>query len=104
AGMLHSLPGAFQKHSMLRVDDVGFARGKTEKSGIEQIRAFKRGCLANEVGIASQGLRDAGGVEIGFAEAIKRFHAVADVVPELIEVRGSRKAAGHADDGNGVTR
>src|SRR3954447_6387998 len=83
---------------MLRVEEFGFAWVESEKLRIEQISAGEDTLGRDEPRIARECPVDAGCLEFLLGEERDRLHPVAEVRPQLIEVRGARKAAGHADD------
>jgi len=103
AGVLQRLPGALQEDPLLGIRKVGFLRMHAEERGIEQLGVLEDGTRLDEIGRIAD-LRAEAVLEIGVLEACDGLDAAAQVSPELLEIPGAGKPAGHADDGDGSQR
>ena len=100
AGPLQAFPADFQEDALLRVHQVGFFRVDAEECGVEVLDAVDHATGAHIGGVGTQRSTDAG-VEFGLGEKADRVAAGNEVVPELLDVGGAGKAAGHGDQRDG---
>src|SRR3984957_11113524 len=98
AGVLQSLPRAFQKQAMLRVRQLGLFGIHAEEFGVELVDVLENGTGLHEVGGAAD-LRAETVLEFRIREARYRLDSSAKIPPELIHGLGPGPAARHADDG-----
>src|SRR5262245_36089279 len=87
---------------MLRVGYFCFPRRKAEKVSIEQIDASEHAVGRNIIRILAEFRGDALGRQLCRAKKGNRLDAIAQVAPELLNIRSARKTSGHADDGDSV--
>ena len=99
-GELEGLPGAFQEESVLRVHQLRVARRVAEEGGVELLDALEDGPGADVVWVAQQLGVGAGGDQLFVGEEGDGLASGAQVLPQLVDVPGPRKAAGHGDDGD----
>ena len=81
AGVLQRLPGTFEEHALLGIQELGLARAVAEEAGVEQLHAVEHPGGRHVAGIAPQLGSDAGGGELLVAEAGDRGDAGAQVGP-----------------------
>ena len=60
SGVFQRLPGAFQKHAMLRIHDRGIPRAEPKEGRIKPIHVVQFGYRRNEVGVLNALLAHAG--------------------------------------------
>src|SRR5205085_6541661 len=82
----------------LRVDDRGLVRGVAEEGRIEQLDPVEDGARLDVARVAEQARIDAGDPSVLVAEERDRLDAVAEIAPECVEGRRTRKATAHPDD------
>ena len=102
AGTFQGFPGTFQKNALLRIKQGGFLGGKTEKGRVEPVDVVDDAGFRNVGRVLEKCLGHAVSAKRLPVEGAHRGDAAAKVVPELVDVPGSRKAAGHADDCDGL--
>jgi hypothetical protein len=95
--VLQRVPGTFEKDAVLRVGQLGVARGEAEKRGVEFVGIGQRAAGANVVRVS-----DGGGIEAGGEKFL--FGAGAQVLPQLADIARAGKTAGEADDGDAFGR
>ena len=100
--MLERLPGTFQKDPVLRIHVTGLARAKPKKPGIKPCNVIEDALGRYIVWVTCNRLGYTRGDELLNAKVRNRLFALTQVVPELLKRVGTRKAPGHANDGNGV--
>ena len=98
-GVFESPVTILQQHSMLRINPTGFLIGDVKERCVEVSNVVEKTALAG-VHFARLAL---GTVKAIHVPAIgrnltHRINAIHQVLPELVNVVGSREAAAHADD------
>ncbi len=101
AGTLQALPADLEEHALLRVHQCRFLRADAEEGGVEVLDAFDHAAGAHIGRVAAQGLGHAG-VERLVVEEADGVAAGNQVVPELLDIRGARKAARGGDQRHGI--
>ena len=99
-GVLQRVPGTFEKDAVLRVGQLGVARGEAEKRGVEFVGIGQRAAGANVVRVCDGGGIEAGGEQFLVGETGDRLGAGAQVLPQLADIARAGKTAGEADDGD----
>src|SRR5262249_10881893 len=98
-------PGVLEEEPLLRIEELGLARGQAEEGGVEEVDAVEdRGGL-DQARIGQQGEIGAGGAQLLVREEGDRLGSLAQVAPELLDGRRAGEAAGETDDrhaGGGV--
>jgi hypothetical protein len=95
---LERLVGALQEEPLLGIDQLGLARRIVEKRGVELLLALDHPTRRNIARVAQQAGVDPLGQQLRGREARDGVTSGAQVLPELLDVAGSREAARHADD------
>lgn len=103
-GVLQRVPGTFEKDAVLRVGQLGVARGEAEKRGVEFVGIGQRAAGANVVRVSDGGGIEAGGEQFLVGEMRDRFGAGAQVLPQLADIARAGETAGEADDGDAFGR
>jgi hypothetical protein len=85
---------------VLRIGDLGVARGKSEEPRVELADPVEHPGGPDVGGVVARGRVHSGSVQILVGEPGDGLDAVAQVAPEGGHVRGAREAAGHAHDGD----
>ena len=99
-GPFERLPRALEEDALLRIHQIRFARREAEERGVEQIGAVEHTARLDVIGLLPHLRRHAGGLQLRVAEEPDALDAVAQVLPERIDIGGARKPSGEADDRN----
>ncbi len=98
-GMFQRVPGAFQKHPLLRVEQLRLPWRISEKPGIESGRVAESAPDPDIVGLTRQLTVDSGAFEIGIRYRRQSRTAIGKQLPETINVISTGKTACKTDDG-----
>ena len=101
AGVLERGPRHLEEVAVLRIHQLRFERRDAEEAGVEQLDVVEDAAGGDVGRIGDDGGGDAG-IELGGGEVADRLGAVAEVLPERLDIGGAGEAAGHADDGDGL--
>ena len=96
--MLERLPCTLEEHPLLRIDELGLARGEAEQRGVEAVNVVNRGVGRHVAWVIDERDGQARGQELFTRQPRDRLHAAAQVSPELVEIAGAGQAQGGADD------
>ena len=99
---LQRFPRRLQKDALLGIENIGFARIKSEKTRIEQIGAIQMPARVHIVGMVKQLGIDPGGLHLLAGEKMDGLDALGQIAPEGFQVLCTRKAPRHANDGDVV--
>jgi hypothetical protein len=85
---------------VLRVHDLGLARGEAEEGGVEAVGLLQRPLGPHVARVGQQGRIDPGSGQLLLGEDGDRLDPFAQVAPELGGVAGPGKTGGEAHDGD----
>jgi hypothetical protein len=85
---------------VLRIEDRGVLGAEAEEPGVEQVHALERETGLHVGRIREQRARHAARSQLLVAEPLDRFHARAQVRPELLRAVRSGEAQRDAHDGD----
>ena len=100
AGVLHRLPGHFEKAAVLGVHDRRFLGREAKELGVEILEPRQRGGGAHVIGAVQPVRRLAGLQQLLGGVAADRFNPVAQVGPIGLDRVGAGQMRGHADNGD----
>ncbi len=98
ACVLQAGPGAFQEQPLLRIELLGLARREAEELRVEAVEPVERHARLHIVRIAAQRLGHAQGLEFRVRIGPDGVQAIADALPEGLDIRRAGKPPRHADD------
>ena len=104
ACVLERMPARLEHHALLRIEKLGFHRRNPEEGRVEAIDVVDKCTEAarrSTCGVVGEHLAQAARAGTRFALA-DRIPAALHETPEFGKARRARKAAGHADDRDGV--